>query len=138
MAKFTKSLFGYNKEKVLNHIDDLEKTHNEFISGKRKEIIDFKEKIVAIQESNNELWREIEEKNRKRNYLFNTLNEEISKIESKVKEKQNEVDLRNNLALERLIKKKNNLLEIQSYIKNLHKNLEMIKEDSELVEKLYD
>lgn len=138
VAEFTKSFIGYNKSEVKKQIQEMKKIHDEFLSEKQKEINDFRKKIANLEESNYELLEKIEDENKERDKFFNLLNKEISRIESQVVKRQDEVDVRNNLALDRLIKKKNNLLEIQSYIKELQKNLEMIKEDSELVEKLYD
>lgn len=138
MNRFNKSFFGYDKEEVRSYLDELEKKHQEFIRQKKNELNGLKDKLAHIENQNIEIQKQIDNKKSVREDFFEQLDQEITKIDQMVDAKRKESEYKTDLAIEKLIEKRNDLVKIQTYLKELYDQLSYLEENSSLIEKLHD
>jgi len=136
--RFNKSFFGYDKEEVRSYLDELEKKHQEFIRQKKNELNGLKDKLAHIENQNIEIQKQIDNKKSVREDFFEQLDQEITKIDQMVDAKRKESEYKTDLAIEKLIEKRNDLVKIQTYLKELYDQLSYLEENSSLIEKLHD
>jgi len=136
--KFNNAFIGYSKNEVREFLEDLERKHEDYINMKKRELDELKDKVNDVENENRNLQKEIDNKKLVREDFFSKLDEEISKIDNLVSAKKKESNYKTDLAIEKLIKKRNDLVRIQSYLKELYEQLGYISENSSLVEKLHD
>lgn len=127
MNYFRRRLFGYSMNEVERYFADLESEHGAFVSQKQSELNLIKEKIDQLTTENNNLTQELDALNKTKESLINYTNDKIHEMESFVDNKQAESKEVRQQAIEKLMKKREELVEIQNCTIELKKDLSYIK-----------
>lgn len=138
MTHFNTNVFGYNKDEVDKYFADLESQYIRILSQKKSEYNLVKEKISQIQTENNKIAYEIDIENSKKSDYLNNMNQELSKIEASLEEKQEEANATKRAALDKLLKKRQELEKCYQSLTQIKKDLSSIKNRNRLIENYYN